>query len=297
MSEGVCTALVTPFKNGEVDYQAYEELVRWQIENGVKSFVVAGTTGEGSTLTETERSELTKLTKKLCQNSAKVIVGISSNDTRKALQLSLLAQKDGADGLLVVTPYYNRPTQEGLYQHYAYLAERVSIPIIVYNVPTRTGVNIFPDTVIRLALGFPNIIGIKEANPDLSQADEIIKLSRKNGLSFYVWSGNDDRTLHMIASGAHGVVSVLANVLPKETVEMVEAASNGDLRKAQRLHHQLSNVVKMLFLETNPIPVKAMLYLMGKIENELRLPLVPASETTMEKLRKCVENLRSEVLA
>ncbi|AEH50195.1 4-hydroxy-tetrahydrodipicolinate synthase [Pseudothermotoga thermarum] len=296
MFEGVCTAIVTPFKNGEVDYQAYEALVKWQLESGVKAIVVAGTTGEGSTLTEEERSQLTRLTKQLCEGKAKVIVGTGSNDTRKALHLSLLAQKDGADGVLVVTPYYNRPTQEGLYQHYKFLAERLSIPIIIYNVPTRTGVNILPETVVRLARDFPNIVGIKEANPDVNQADEIIKLSRRNGLNLMVWSGNDDRTLHMMAAGAHGVISVVSNVLPRETVEMVEAALKGDLKRAQRLHYQLLDVVKLLFIETNPIPVKAMLYVMGKIENELRLPLVPASEATMEKIRKCVEKMRSEVL-
>ncbi len=295
MFEGVCTAIVTPFRNGEVDYRAYEELLKWQVENGIKAVVVAGTTGEGSTLSEHERSELTRLTKEICQDKVKVIVGTGSNDTKRTLQLSLLAQKDGADGVLVVTPYYNRPTQEGLYQHYKYLAERISIPIIIYNVPTRTGVNISPETVIRLAREFPNIVGIKEANADINQADEIIKLSRRHQINIMVWSGNDDRTLHMIAAGGHGVVSVVSNVLPFETVQMVEAALAGDFKKAQKIHYELLDAVKLLFLETNPIPVKAMLYLMGKIENELRLPLVPASEATVEKIKKFVERIKSEV--
>lgn len=297
MFRGVATAIVTPFKGGEVDYEAYSKLVKWQLESGVRAIVVAGTTGEGATLTEYERERLTVLTKELCQDRAKVIVGTGTNDTRKTLELSLLAQRCGADGVLVVTPYYNRPTQNGLYAHYKYLSERLQIPIIIYNVPTRTGVNIAPETLLKIASDCKNVIGVKEANSDVNQADETIRLCRSANVEFNVWSGNDDRTLHMIAAGAAGVISVVSNAFPQMTVEMVECALRSDFVEARKYHYILLEMVKLLFIETNPIPIKALLWLMGKIENELRLPLVPASESTVNKLRAAYEKLaRAEVM-
>lgn len=282
---GVGTAIVTPFKNGEVDYEAYRSLVSWQLDAGVAAIVVAGTTGEGATLTIEERNRLTELTKELCAGRAQVIVGTGTNDTRKSLELSLEAQRHGADAVLVVTPYYNKPTQDGLYAHYRYLSERLDVPIVIYNVPSRTGVNIAPETVAKLASDCKNIVAIKEANPDVAQADEIYRLT---GGSFYIYSGNDDRAFHMICAGARGVISVASNVVPHEMVKLVAHLLNGELTQARELHMRLLRLFKMLFVETNPIPVKAMLHLMGKIENELRLPLVPASESTMSKLRGLV---------
>lgn len=281
--EGVGTAIVTPFKDGEVDYERYRELVEWQVESGVKAIVVAGTTGEGSTLTIEERDKLTAITKEICKHAAKVIVGTGTNDTRKTLELSLSAQKAGADGLLIVTPYYNKPTQEGLYAHYKYLSERLSKPIVIYNVPSRTGVNIAPETVAKLAQDCKNIVAIKEANPDVNQADEIYRLTR--GMEFYIYSGNDDRAFHMCCAGARGVISVASNVIPEQMVKMMNSVLNGDLSTARAIHMKHLELMKVLFIESNPMPVKAALHLMNKIENEFRLPLVPAKSSTVEKLR------------
>ncbi|SHN56529.1 dihydrodipicolinate synthase [Fervidobacterium gondwanense DSM 13020] len=289
MFEGVGTAIVTPFKNGEVDYEAYRNLVRWQVESGVKAIIVAGTTGEGATLTIEERERLIQITKEICEGKAQVIVGTGTNDTHKSLELSLSAEKNGADAVLIVTPYYNKPTQEGLYAHYKYLSERITLPIIIYNVPSRTGVNIAPETVARLAAECRNVKAIKEANLDITQADEIYRLTKN--LDFYIYSGNDDRAFHMICAGAKGVISVASNVVPKEMVEMVEALFRGELQNALNLHVRLIPLFKVLFIETNPMPVKGALHIMERIQNEFRLPLVPPKESTMEKLRAALREL------
>ncbi|HOJ93989.1 4-hydroxy-tetrahydrodipicolinate synthase [Fervidobacterium nodosum] len=288
MFTGVGTAIVTPFSNGEVDYGSYEKLVRWQIESGVKAIVVAGTTGEGVTLTVEEREKLVALTKQICEGKAQVIVGTGTNDTRKTLELSLSAEKSGADALLIVTPYYNKPTQEGLYAHYKYLSERLSKPIIIYNVPSRTGVNISPETVARLASDCKNIVAIKEANTDVNQADEIYRLT--NG-DFYIYSGNDDRAFHMICAGAKGVISVASNIIPEQMVELANKTLQNDVVTARNIHFKYLELMKVLFVETNPIPVKAALNLLGIIKNELRLPLVPAKQSTVELLEKVMKKV------
>lgn len=287
--EGVGTAIVTPFKDGEVDYESYRKLVEWQVESGVKAIVVAGTTGEGSTLTIEERDKLTAITKEVCKYDAKVIVGTGTNDTRKTLELSLSAQNAGADGLLIVTPYYNKPTQDGLYAHYKYLSERLTKPIVIYNVPSRTGVNIAPETVAKLAQDCKNIIAIKEANPDVNQADEIYRLTQN--MKFYIYSGNDDRAFHMCCAGASGVISVASNVIPEQMAKMMKAVFNRDLAMALDIHMKYLELMKVLFMESNPVPVKAALYLMKKIENEFRLPLVPAKSSTVERLRGVMSEL------
>ncbi|AJC74228.1 dihydrodipicolinate synthase [Pseudothermotoga hypogea DSM 11164 = NBRC 106472] len=289
MFVGVGTAIVTPFKGGEVDHESYKKLVEWQLDSGVKAIVVAGTTGEGATLRIDERERLVSVTKEICEKRAQVIVGTGTNDTRKTLELSLSAVKNGADAVLVVTPYYNKPTQEGLYAHYRYLSERIDIPIIIYNVPSRTSVNIAPETVARLANDCKNIRAIKEANQDISQSDEILKLTRN--MDFYVYSGNDDRTFHMLCAGAKGVISVASNVIPHRMVEMVNAIFEGNLRKARELHFKYLELFKSLFVETNPMPVKAALHLMGRIENEFRLPLVPPKQSTVDQLRRTLFEL------
>ncbi|AMW33651.1 MULTISPECIES: 4-hydroxy-tetrahydrodipicolinate synthase [Fervidobacterium] len=289
MFEGVGTAIVTPFVNGEVDYESYERIVRWQLESGVSAIIVAGTTGEGATLSVEEREQLTTLTKQLCEGKAQVIVGTGSNDTKKTLELSLSAQRCGADAVLIVTPYYNKPTQEGLYAHYKYLSERLDIPIVIYNVPSRTGVNISPETVARLAAECRNVKAIKEANPDVAQSDEIYRLTKD--LDFYIYSGNDDRAFHMICAGAKGVISVASNVIPAQMVEMVDAIFSANLPKALEIHTRLLPLFKALFIETNPLPVKAAMYLMGLLNNEFRLPLVPPKESTVEKLRVVLREL------
>ncbi|MFN3691610.1 MAG: 4-hydroxy-tetrahydrodipicolinate synthase [Fervidobacterium sp.] len=286
---GVGTAIVTPFKDNQVDYDTYKELVKWQINSGVSAIIVAGTTGEGATLNLYERNKLTEITKELCEGRAQVIVGTGTNDTQKTLELSIEAQRSGADAVLVVTPYYNKPTQEGLYVHYRFLAEHLTLPIIIYNVPSRTGVNISPETVARLAADCKNIIAIKEANSDVNQSDEIYRLT--NG-EFIIYSGNDDRAFHMICAGAKGVISVVSNVIPSEIVDMVNYTLTGDINKAREIHYKYLELMKVLFIETNPMPVKAALHLMGKLDNEFRLPLVPPKSSTVEAVRKVLERLR-----
>lgn len=288
MFTGVGTAIVTPFSDGQVDYEAYKSLVKWQIDSGVRAIIVAGTTGEGATLTLDERERLIALTKELCDDRVQVIAGTGTNDTHKTLELSLSAEKSGADALLIVTPYYNKPTQEGLYAHYKYLSERLSKPIVIYNVPTRTGVNIAPETVARLASDCKNILAIKEANSDVNQADEIYRLT--NG-QFYIYSGNDDRAFHMMCSGSKGVISVASNVIPKQMVELADSTLNGDINTARKIHFEYLELMKVLFIESNPIPLKAALWLMGMMKNELRLPLVPAKQSTIETLRKTLEKV------
>jgi len=289
MFRGVGTAIVTPFINGELDYESYERIVRWQVENGVSAIIVAGTTGEGATLSVEEREELTRITKEICNGKAQVIVGTGTNDTRKTLELSLSAQNSGADAVLIVTPYYNKPTQEGLYAHYKYLSERLEIPIIIYNVPSRTGVNILPETVARLAADCKNIKAIKEANPDVAQSDEIYRLTKD--FDFYIYSGNDDRAFHMICAGAKGVISVASNVVPAQMVELVNSIFSNDISHALEMHTRLIPIFKALFIETNPLPVKAALSIMGYTRNEFRLPLVPPKESTMERLRVVLRDL------
>ncbi|MFN6991469.1 MAG: 4-hydroxy-tetrahydrodipicolinate synthase [Fervidobacterium sp.] len=285
---GVGTAIVTPFKENQVDYEAYRELVKWQVNSGVSAIIVAGTTGEGAALNIYERNKLTEIAKELCEGKAQVIVGTGTNDTQKTLELSIEAQKAGADAVLVVTPYYNKPTQEGLYAHYRFLSEHLSLPIIIYNVPSRTSVNISPETVARLAAECKNIIAIKEANSDVNQSDEIYRLT--NG-EFIIYSGNDDRAFHMICAGAKGVISVVSNVIPSEMVHLTNYTLTGDIFKARESHYKYLELMKVLFIETNPIPVKTALHLMGRLNNEFRLPLVPPKSSTVEAVRRVLERL------
>jgi 4-hydroxy-tetrahydrodipicolinate synthase len=288
MFTGVGTAIVTPFNDGEVDYETYKKLVEWQLESGVQAIVVAGTTGEGATLSLFEREKLTVLTKKICEKKAQVIVGTGTNDTHKTLELSKNAEQNGADALLIVTPYYNKPTQEGLYAHYRYLSERLDKSIIIYNVPSRTGINIAPETVARLASDCKNIKAIKEANSDINQADEIYRLTEGK---FVIYSGNDDRAFHMVCAGAKGVISVASNVIPAQIVKLIDLALKGQVSQARELHFKYLELMKVLFVESNPIPVKAALSLMGIIRNELRLPLVSAKTSTIELLKNSLKKV------
>ncbi|MGB9614925.1 MAG: 4-hydroxy-tetrahydrodipicolinate synthase [Fervidobacterium sp.] len=288
MFTGVGTAIVTPFNDGEVDYETYKKLVEWQLESGVQAIVVAGTTGEGATLSLFEREKLTVLTKEICEKKAQVIVGTGTNDTHKTLELSKNAEQNGADALLIVTPYYNKPTQEGLYAHYRYLSERLDKSIIIYNVPSRTGINIAPETVARLASDCKNIKAIKEANSDINQADEIYRLTEGK---FVIYSGNDDRAFHMVCAGAKGVISVASNVIPAQIVKLIDLALKGQVSQARELHFKYLELMKVLFVESNPIPVKAALSLMGIIRNELRLPLVSAKTSTIELLKNSLKKV------
>ncbi|MDQ5985685.1 MAG: 4-hydroxy-tetrahydrodipicolinate synthase [Syntrophus sp. SKADARSKE-3] len=282
MLKGAIIAIVTPFKNGQVDEEKLRELIEFQIENGTDGIVPCGTTGESPTLSHEEHDRVIEITVEAVRKRVPVIAGTGSNSTAEALRLTKHAYEVGADAALMVTPYYNRPTQEGLYQHYKLIAESVPIPIVVYNVPTRTGANILPDTIARLSK-IPNIVGVKEAAGSLKQMQEIISLC---GDGFSVLSGDDFFTFPLLCLGGHGIISVISNVAPADMAGLIDAFEAGDMKKAKELHYKMTPLVDALFIETSPTPVKTALALMGKIENEIRLPLYKMSDANLEKLKK-----------
>jgi 4-hydroxy-tetrahydrodipicolinate synthase len=282
MFKGAIVAIVTPFKNGEVDEEALRELIEFQITNGTDGIVPCGTTGESATLTHEEHDRVIEITIDAVGKRVPVIAGTGSNSTAEALRLTKHAFEAGADGALIVCPYYNRPTQEGLYQHFKMIAENVPIPIVPYNIPSRTGVNLLPGMVMKLAK-IKNIVGIKEASGSIKQASDIIGLC---GDGFAVLSGDDIFTLPLLAMGGAGIISVLSNVAPADMAGLVDAFASGDLAEAKALHHKMSPLIDALFMEVNPIPVKAALSLMGRIKYEYRLPLCKMSDTNFDKLRK-----------
>jgi 4-hydroxy-tetrahydrodipicolinate synthase len=282
MFRGAIVAIVTPFKNGKVDEAALRKLVEFQIKNGTDGIVPCGTTGESSTLSHEEHDRVIEVVIDAAKKRVPVIAGTGSNSTAEAIRLTRHAYKAGADGALMVCPYYNRPTQEGLYQHYKAIAEAVPIPIIVYNIPGRTGVNINPDTLARLAK-IKNIVGVKEASGSIKQMSDVIHLC---GPKFDVLSGDDLFTLPLMALGGHGVISVISNVAPADMAAMVDAFVAGDLKKARALHYKMAPLIDSLFVETNPTPVKAALAMMKKISYEVRLPLCKLSDANYEKLKK-----------
>ena len=280
---GTGTALVTPFGERGIDYTAMGALIKRQIENGVDFLVVLGTTGEAPAISHEERRELIAFTVRAAGGHLPVVVGTGGNNTTAAIENCAEAQELGASGALVVTPYYNKPSQEGLFRHYEATAQETDLPIIAYNVPGRTGVNLRPATVERLA-GIANIVGVKEASGDLGQVDEIVARTRNLRPDFRILSGNDDQTFHIINGGGHGTISVLSNVAPRETAQMVELALAGRVADARELHLRLAPLVRSLFIETNPMPVKYALSRMGFCENRQRLPLVEASEACMAQV-------------
>lgn len=278
---GACTALVTPFLDNKVNYPMVEMLVQRQIDAGTEAIVIAGTTGEGSTLSDREKLELIQRAKSCAGKNCKIIAGTGSNDTVHAVSLSREAQEAGADALLVVSPYYNKASEEGLVAHYLSIAHAVSIPIIMYNVPSRTGVDI-PVSVYKRLCAIPNIIGVKEASSDIVK---IARIRNACGSDFSVWCGNDDQTVPAISLGAQGVISVLSNVLPEETNAMALAALDGDLDTAAHLQRQLLPLIDALFCEVNPIPVKQAMKLIGFDCGRCRLPLTPAKPDTANRLK------------
>lgn len=286
MFKGAIVAIVTPFKNGQIDEERLRELIEFQIENGTDGIVPCGTTGESPVLSHEEHDRVIEITVDAVKKRVPVIAGTGSNSTEEALRLTRHAYEVGADAALMVCPYYNRPTQEGLYQHYKYIAERVPIPIIVYNIPGRTGVNLLPETLARLAK-IPNIVGTKEASGSLKQMHDIIALC---GDKFSVLSGDDFFTFPLLCLGGHGVISVISNVAPADMAAMIDAFEVGDINKARELHYKMVPLIDMLFIETNPAPVKAALAMMGKIEYELRLPLCKLSDANYQKLRQAMIN-------
>ncbi len=287
MFTGSCVALVTPFKNGKVDYETLKKLVEFHLKNGTSALVPCGTTGESATLTYEEHEEVIRFVVQAVRKKIPVIAGAGSNSTQETIDLSLAAKKDGADAVLLVVPYYNKPTQKGLYEHFHKVAEMVDIPIILYNIPGRTGVNMLPETVAKLARDCKNIIGIKEAAGSLDQVSELIEVCPKD---FTLLSGDDSLTLPKLSVGGKGVISVIANIVPQDMAEMCNAWFKGDIKRARELHHKMFPLVKALFIETNPIPIKTAMGLLGFCSSELRLPLVPMEEKNFEKLKKAMRD-------
>lgn len=286
MLKGAITALVTPFRDGHIDEAGLRKLIEFQIKNGIDGLVPCGTTGESATLTYEEHDRVIELTIEIAAGRVPVIAGTGSNSTSETIQLTKHAKEAGADAALLITPYYNKPTQQGLYEHYRKVAEEVDIPIVLYNVPGRTSVNMLPETVARLS-EIKNIVGIKEATGDLKQVSDIIELSRKG---FGVISGDDFTTLPLLAIGGSGVISVTSNVVPAEVSGMVRDYLEGRTKKAVEAHYRLQPLHRAMFIETNPIPVKTALYLTGMIEEEFRLPLVRLSEPNRARLISTLKN-------
>ncbi|HOK80042.1 MAG TPA: 4-hydroxy-tetrahydrodipicolinate synthase [bacterium] len=285
MFTGSIVAIVTPFKNGKFDKESFRKLIEFQISNGTDGIVPVGCTGEAATLTHDEHKEVIDFTLEIVNRRVPVIAGTGSNSTAEALELTKFARDSGCNGALIITPYYNKPTPDGLYKHYKKIAEEIDIPILLYNVPSRTGISILPETVAHLA-ELKNIVGIKEASGSLDQVSKIISLCGEN---FVVLSGDDSMTLPIMAVGGKGVISVAANIMPAQVSQMVHAALSGNWSEAQKMHIKLFNMFKALFIETNPIPVKTCLSLMGKIELELRMPLTPPSEENRKKLESIIK--------
>ena len=280
MFKGSITALVTPFKDGEIDEKAFRDLIEFQIESGSDGLVPCGTTGESATLTHEEHNRVIELTIEAASGRVPVIAGTGSNSTAETIQLTKHAEASGASAALLITPYYNKPSQQGLYEHYKKISEEVSIPLLLYNVPGRTSVNMAPETIARLS-EINNIVGIKEATGDLKQVSEVIEYSTEG---FAVISGDDFTTVPMLAIGAVGVISVTANIVPAEMSEMVNGYLEGRTKEALALHYRLATLHRSMFIETNPVPVKTALAMMGRIEEEFRLPLVRMSEANRAAL-------------
>lgn len=284
MFKGSIVAIVTPFKNNKLDEVALGNLIEWHISEGTDGIVPCGTTGESATLDYDEHYRVIEFTIKAVNKRIPVIAGTGANSTDETIMMTKKAKGMGADAALLVTPYYNKPTQEGLYRHYREVAERVDIPIVLYNVPSRTGVNLLPQTVARLA-EIENIVAIKEATGDMKQVSEVIRLC---GDRITVLSGDDFTTLPLLALGGKGVISVTANVAPGNVSAMCKAWDNGDIERARNLHFKLEPLNKAMFLETNPIPVKTALSMMGRIQEELRLPLCSMNDDNKDKLKNAL---------
>ena len=281
MFSGSMVALVTPFKNGQVDWPSLEALVEFHLNNGTNGIVPCGTTGESATLSHAEHDEVIRTVIKAVNKRVPVIAGTGSNSTDEAVRLTKEAERSGADGALMISPYYNRPTQEGIYQHYKKVASEVGIPLIVYNIPGRTGSKIEPETLARLA-EIENVAGVKEATGSVDQAIDVIRLC---GDRLAVYSGEDSLIYSLMSLGGKGVISTVANVAPRQTAQLAEACLAGRWDEGRKLQFQLIPLIRSLFIETNPIPVKTALALMGKCGGELRLPMTPMAESNLQHLR------------
>ena len=285
--KGLGIALVTPFaSDGSVDYDVLKNLLDYQLKNGADFFCILATTGETPTLTKDEKQKIKELVVEKVGDKVPILIGCGGNNTADVVNELQTADFSGIDGILSVCPYYNKPSQEGLYQHFKAIAGATNMPVVLYNVPGRTGVNLKAETTVRLARDCENIVAIKEASGSLEQVDEIIK-NKPDGLD--VISGDDALTFPMIACGAAGVISVIGNALPKEFSRMIRLEMKGEIESARKIHHKFTDLFNLLFVDGNPAGVKAMLHEMGMIENVLRLPLVPTRLTTMQKISDCLK--------
>jgi 4-hydroxy-tetrahydrodipicolinate synthase len=288
--KGLGIALVTPFHaNGSIDFEALDRLIDYQLENDTDFFCILGTTAETPCLTADERQQVKEFCVKKIAGRVPILMGCGSNNTRALVEELGSLNLTGIDGVLSVCPYYNKPSQEGLYQHFRAVAAASPLPVVLYNVPGRTGINLRAETTVRLATDCPNIVAVKEASGSLEQVDEIIKLKPDH---FEVLSGDDALAFPMIASGAAGVVSVIGNALPREFSRMIRLEFRGEYEPARKIHHQFTELYKLLFVDGNPAGVKALLHEMGFIENELRLPLVPTRVSTVQKMSEILRELR-----
>jgi 4-hydroxy-tetrahydrodipicolinate synthase len=288
MFHGALTAIITPFRDGAVDEAALRELVEWQIQSGIDGLVPCGSTGESATLSHAEHERVIKITIEQTRKRVPVVAGTGSNSTAEAIRLTASAREMGADGALLISPYYNKPTQDGIYKHYKMVAASVDLPIFAYNIPGRTGSNIAPETFARLA-EIKNIIGVKEASGSTEQTSDILRLT--NG-KFTVLSGDDALTVPLMAIGAKGVIATIGNAMPREIHELAAAGLAGDFERARQLHYKMLPLMRTLFIETNPICIKQALAFMGKCCNELRMPLVPMTAPAAEKLKAAMKELR-----
>ncbi len=286
MLKGSIVAIVTPFKDGKVDEKAFADLIEWHIAQGTDAIVPCGTTGESATLDYEEHYRVIKIAIEVVNKRIPVVAGTGANSTEETIMITKKAEELGADAALLVAPYYNKPTQEGLYRHYKKVAESVGLPLVLYNVPGRTAVNIAPTTVARLA-EFDNIIAIKEASGSMRQVSDIIRLC---GDKITVLSGDDFTTFPLIMLGGKGVISVVANIVPSKVAQMCKLANEGNVEEARKIHYELEPLNAAMFLETNPIPVKTALALMGKISEEFRLPLCEMAPENKEKLKETLKS-------
>ena len=287
---GLGIALVTPFtSDGQVDYKSLKRPVEYQIDNGADFLCILATTGETPCLTQDEKDKITQLVKDVNHGRLPILKGCGGNNTAAVVEELRTADWSGIDGILSVCPYYNKPSQEGLYQHFKAISEASPLPVVLYNVPGRTGINLKPETTVRLANDCENIVAVKEASGSLEQVDEIIKNKPQR---FDVLSGDDALTFSMVASGAAGVISVIGNALPKEFSRMIRLEFQGEYEPARKIHHMFTELYSLLFVDGNPAGVKALLHEMGFIENQLRLPLVPTKVSTLQKMAEILKSLR-----
>ncbi|MFP4391370.1 MAG: 4-hydroxy-tetrahydrodipicolinate synthase [Desulfohalobiaceae bacterium] len=283
---GAYTALVTPFQQDQVDQEKFREHIEWQIQQGIHGLVPCGTTGESATLSHEEHKQVIQICIEQAKGRVPILAGSGSNNTREAIELTRFAKEAGADGALLITPYYNKPTQAGMFAHYQAIAKEVSLPMVVYNVPGRTGSNLLPETLAKMDREIPEVVGVKEASGNIKQVSEIIEFCSRD---FTVMAGEDFIVLPLLAQGGKGVISVVSNIVPDKMSALCSAHARQDRQTCLQLHYELAPLCRSMFLETNPIPVKTSLHLMGRMDLELRLPLTSMQEANLEQLRQVLK--------